>query len=697
MLEKKTFQPFVSAETSMKEFTLRAIIMGCVMGCLFGAATVYLALKAGLTVSASIPISVIAITLGRRFFGTTILENNIIQTTGSASESIAAGVAFTLPGFLFLSIGADGSSVGTPFFNYITILVLAIFGGLLGTLMMIPLRRSLIVKEHDTLPYPEGTACASVLKAGEKGGDVAKTAFLGVAVALVYAFLQRIFHVISEVPEYATSLKNKFFPAANVAAEISPEYLGVGYIIGPKIGGVLVAGGVLSWLVFNPLLATLIHDQTMIAEQLVKLGYLKDIHTAGGAGSWDPITHTFTDTASALYRAYIRQVGAGAVAAGGFITLLKTIPTIVSSFKESVGSIKDNKSNKETTKRTDKDLNVKVVLFGSIGLILLMAFIPMIPGDGIFNKLLLGVLVVVFGAFFVTVSSRIVGIIGSSNNPVSGMTIATVMATCLVFIGIGWTGKTYEPMVLVVGGMICIAAANAGATSQDLKTGYIVGATPRYQQLALFIGVIVSSVVIGLTVKILDTPTAEMAKQGIQHAIGSDKFPAPQATLMATLIKGILSFNLDWQFVFVGVALSVTMELCGINSLSFAVGAYLPLSTTLPIFAGSAVRGLVDWRKRKKNEKAEEDDLGNGSLFATGLVAGGALAGVAVALLTAGSDNIAAKLQQLSAEHGLNNLLGKAGYDLLGVCLFITMAFILFNTAMRKKTVLIIEQKEAII
>ena len=231
-----------------------------------------------------------------------------------------------------------------------------------------------------------------------------------------------------------------------------------------------------------------------------------------------------------------------------------------------------------------------------------MAFIPMIPGDGILNKLLLGVLVVVFGAFFVTVSSRIVGIIGSSNNPVSGMTIATVMATCLVFIGIGWSGKTYEPMVLVVGGMICIAAANAGATSQDLKTGYIVGATPKYQQIALFIGVIVSSIVIGLTVKILDTPTIEMAKQGIQHAIGSDKFPAPQATLMATLIKGILSFNLDWQFVFVGVALSVTMELCGINSLSFAVGAYLPLSTTLPIFAGSAVRGLVDWKKTKKHE-----------------------------------------------------------------------------------------------
>jgi putative OPT family oligopeptide transporter len=264
------------------------------------------------------------------------------------------------------------------------------------------------------------------------------------------------------------------------------------------------------------------------------------------------------------------------------------------------------------------------------------------------------------------------------------MTIATVMATCLVFIGIGWSGKTYEPMVLVVGGMICIAAANAGATSQDLKTGYIVGATPKYQQLALFIGAIVSSIVIGLTVKILDTPTIEMARQGITHAIGSDKFPAPQATLMATLIKGILSFNLDWQFVFVGVALAVTMELCGIKSLSFAVGAYLPLSTTLPIFAGGAIRGLVDWRKIKKEGVMEDDDLGKGSLFATGLVAGGALAGVAVALLTAGSDNIAAWLANFSAEHGLRNILGKAGYDLLGVLFFAAMAFILFQIAMKK-------------
>ncbi len=682
MSDEKVFKPFVSPETNMKEFSIKAIVMGCMMGCLFGAANVYLALKAGLTVSASIPIAVIAITLGKRFLRTTILENNIIQTTGSASESIASGVAFTLPGFLFLST-INGQSVGAGFFNYITILILAIFGGLLGTLMMIPLRRSLIVKEHGVLPYPEGTACAAVLKAGEKGGDIAKVAFWGVGVSMLYAFLQRILHVIAEVPAYTTQLTNKYFPSAKISGEITPEYLGVGYIIGPRIAGALVAGGVLSWLVLNPLLATLIHDQTMIASQLIKLGYLKDINTAGGPGGWNPVTHLFDDTSDALYRAYIRQVGAGAVAAGGFITLMKTIPTIISSFKESIGSIKDRSQGKSTL-RTEKDLSLKIVLFGSLALILLMAFIPMIPGDSIASKLLLGILVVIFGAFFVTVSSRIVGIIGSSNNPISGMTIATVMSTCLVFIGIGWSGKVFEPMVLVVGGMICIAAANAGATSQDLKTGYLVGATPRSQQIALFIGAIVSSLVIGITIKILDQPTTEMVQQGFTHAIGTNKFPAPQATLMATLIKGILSFNLDWQFVFVGVALAVVMELCGVNSLSFAVGAYLPLSTTLPIFAGGAVRGLVDWRKKRKGEIVTEDDLGKGNLFATGLVAGGALAGVIVALLIAGSESIAKKLELANLQNYLSRIFGEGWYQVIGVLFFAAMAFMLYRIALKK-------------
>jgi OPT family oligopeptide transporter len=682
MHEPTAFKPFIAPDKHVKEFSVKAIVTGCIMGCLFGAANVYLALKAGLTVSASIPIAVIAITIGRKLLKTTILENNIIQTTGSASESIASGVAFTLPGFLFLSM-VNGQSVGANFFNYITILILAIFGGLLGTLMMIPLRRSLIVKEHAVLPYPEGTACASVLKAGEKGGDIAKTAFVGLGIAMLYAVLQKVFHIIKDVPSYTTKLTNKYFPSAQVSGEITPEYLGVGYIIGPRIAGTLVAGSVLSWLVFNPLLATLIHDQTLIATQLIKLGYLKDINTAGGPGGWNPATHLFDDSASAIYRAYVRQIGAGAVAAGGFITLMKTIPTIISSFKESIGSIKNRKEG-NTQLRTEKDLSLKVVLFGSIALIVLMAFIPMIPGNSIGSKLLLGLLVVLFGAFFVTVSSRIVGIIGSSNNPISGMTIATVMSTCLVFIGIGWSGKTYEPMVLVVGGMICIAAANAGATSQDLKTGFLVGATPRNQQIALFIGAIVSSLVIGITIKVLDKPTADMIAQGYSHAIGTDKFPGPQATLMATLIKGILSFNLDWQFVFVGIALAVVMELCGVNSLSFAIGVYLPLSTTLPIFCGGAIRGFVDWRRKRRGELMAEDDLGKGNLFATGLVAGGALAGVIVALLIAGSENIAAKMQTINLESKIEHAIGADMYDLLGVICFALLGLLLYRTAMKR-------------
>lgn len=679
-MSDNNFKPFVPPGVQMKEFTLKSILLGCIFGIIFGAATVYLALKAGLTVSASIPIAVIAITLGRKFFNTTILENNIIQTTGSAGESIAAGVVFTLPGFLFLSDGG-----GTQFFNYFTILILAIFGGILGTLMMIPLRKSLIVKEHKTLPYPEGTACGDVLIAGEKGGDFAKTAFYGLGFAFAYAIFQKILHVIAETPEYMTKQASKFFPSAKISADITPEYMGVGYIIGPRIAGVLVAGGVLSWLALIPLLASLLPAET-IATQLVKIGYLANLQTPGGQGNWNPLTHTFTDYSAAVYYAYVRQIGAGAVAAGGFITLLKTIPTIISSFKGSLGAIKDGSENagtKGSVPRTEKDLSLKVVLFGSLALILLMAFLPQLPGDSIGKKLLVGLLVVVFGAFFVTVSSRIVGLIGSSNNPISGMTIATLMGTCLVFIAVGWTGKVYEPMALVVGGMICIAAANAGGTSQDLKSGYIVGATPMYQQLALFIGAIVSSIVIGLTVKFLDKPTADMIKHGvIDHAIGSSYYPAPQGTLMATLAKGILSFNLDWQFVLVGVFLSITMELCGVNSLSFAVGAYLPLSTTLPIFTGGAIRGLVDYKRKKDNKKVspEEEELGKGNLFATGLVAGGAVAGVIIAIL-AGFDKSAEVLAKLNNQEVLTNILGPGGYYIIGCAFFAFMGWYLYRTA----------------
>ena len=678
----KTFKPYVAPESNVAEFTAKSIIYGSLAGILFGCSTVYLALKAGLTVTASIPIAVIAITLGRRFLKTTILENNIIQTTGSAGESIAAGVVFTLPGFLFLSPGENGQSVGDAYFNYLTILILAAFGGMLGTLMMIPLRRSLIVKEHGTLPYPEGTACGSVLQAGEKGGVFAQTAFVGMGVAFGYALLQKLFHVIAEVPSYVTSQANKFWPSAATRAEITPEYLGVGYIIGPRISGVLVAGSVLAWWALNPLMATLVSPDT-IALQLVKLGNLADINTAGGYGNWDPKTHTFANYADALYRAYIRQIGAGAVAAGGFITLIKTIPTIVSSFKESVGSLKG--TTEVSVARTDRDLSFKVVLIGSVALVLLTALLPdnIMPGDNMLQKLIIGLLIVVFGFFFVTVSSRIVGLVGTSNNPISGMTIATLMGTCLIFTSVGWSGKFYEPLALVVGGMICIAAANAGGTSQDLKTGYIVGATPKYQQLALFIGAIVSSIAIGLVVQVLDTPTEELLaiNPNAQHAIGSDLYPAPQATLMATLAKGILSFNLDWQFVIVGVFIAVMIELCGLKALAFAIGLYLPLSTTLPIFAGGALKGFVDWRAERRGELKEDDELGRGSLFATGLIAGGALTGVFIAILAVLAGGF---MSSVSVEHKMVEIFGDGGYMLLGALFFIIMMSMLYRIATKK-------------
>jgi OPT family oligopeptide transporter len=677
--------PFIPASESPAELSVKAIVVGALFGVLFGAATVYLSLKAGLSVSASIPISVLAISLGRRFLNTTILENNIIQTTGSAGESIAAGVVFTMPGFLFLTEG-----IGADFFNYWTILTLAIIGGLVGTLMMVPLRRSLIVDEHGTLPYPEGTACASVLIAGERGGDFARTAYLGLGVAFLYAGLQKILHLIAEVPVWATKQTNRYFPSAQVAGEITPEYLGVGYIIGFRISAILVGGGFLAWLGLIPMLSSLVPGE-IIAAQLQKLGYLPDIARAGGPGGWDPATRTFSDTAAAIYRAYIRQIGAGAVTAGGFMTLLKTIPTIVSSFKASIGkstglAIAD--SQQRVVLRTDRELSGRTVVIGCVVLVAIMVLLPMIPGDTYLTKLLIAVLVLVFGFFFVTVASRIVGIIGSSSSPVSGMTIATVMGTALIFIGIGFTGRTYEPAVLVVGSLICVAAANAGATSQDLKTGYLVGATPRAQQVALFVGVIVSSIVVGATVKLLDTPTPDMVAQGIDHAIGTDKYPAPQGTLMATLIKGLLSFNLDWLFVLVGAVLAVVFELVGVSALAFAVGLYLPLSTTLPIFAGGCVKAFVDWRTKRSGtlaaHSAEDEDLSKGNLFATGLVAGGALAGVLVAGLSVNETAFNA-LKAVNLEPTLAGTLGEGGYMLLGALTFAGLAFGLGRVGLNKR------------
>jgi putative OPT family oligopeptide transporter len=673
----REFKPFIAPEASLAELTPKAVVAGALFGILFGASTVYLALKAGLTVSASIPIAVIAISLGRKFLKTTILENNIIQTAGSAGESIAAGVVFTLPGFLFLSTGPGGASIGAGYFNYWTLFTLALLGGILGVLMMVPLRRALIVKEHGELIYPEGTACASVLIAGEKGGDFARTAFQGVGIGMVFAILQKVFRVIAETPAWVSERTNKWLPNATVNGDITPEYMGVGYIIGPKIAGVLVAGGVMAWLGLIPLLSFLVPGDAVHA-QLVKLG------NASAAFGWDPATHTFGDTTNAIYRAYIRQIGAGAVAAGGFITLLKTLPTIYSSLRDSIRSMTE-KVGLGGVKRTERDLSFVTVVVGSLALVVVLVALPFIPGDTFFNKLFVAVLVIVFGFIFVTVSSRIVGIIGSSSNPISGMTIATLMATALIFVGLGWTGSAYEPMALVVGGMVCIAAANGGATSQDLKTGFLVGATPRAQQISLFVGAIVSAAAIGWTISILDTPTAAQAAAGIQHAIGQKGLDAPQGTLMATLIKGILSLNLDWVYVLVGAFISVTLELCGVKALSFAVGLYLPLSTTLPIFVGGAMKGLVDLVARRKGRAAEDAELGGGSLMATGLVAGGALTGVVVAILNVFAGDA---MKRWSVEEPMTRALGEGGYSLLGVAFFAVLAVLLYRAAQKPQPTL---------
>jgi len=658
---EKKFKPYVPDEQVVAEFSLKAIILGAIFGIIFGAATVYLALKAGLTVSASIPIAVLAIAVFKRIGKSTILENNIVQTIGSAGESVAAGVVFTIPALIYLASGEQ-------FFRYINIFTLAIVGGILGVLFMVPLRRSLIVKEHGTLPYPEGTACAEVLVAGERGGSMANKVFAGLGIAFLYKSLMSILGLWKDVPGYLAP-RTSSFPSASVSGEITPEYLGVGYIIGPRIAGVLVAGGVLSWLALIPLLSAYLPDATVFAD-LKKLGFSDGWIAGHSHAEW-------------FYRAYVRYIGAGAVAAGGLITLIRTLPTIIGAFRESFKSLRDMKAGVAPA-RTERDMPITYVILGSLALVLIVAVLPQLPsGGGIPGRLLMGLLVVVFGFFFVTVSSRIVGIIGTSSNPISGMTIATLMATCLIFVALGWTGDSYQAMALAVGGIVCIAAATAGATSQDLKTGYIVGATPLWQQIGLVIGVAVSTLVIGITLLKLD---ASMQFQGVTHAIGSEKMPAPQAALMATIIKGLLARDLPWGLVFVGAFISVVVELCGVRSLSFAVGVYLPLSTTAPIFVGGMVKALVD----KMSGVREESEVSSGMLYSTGLVAGGSLTGILIALLS-GVGKTTEDGRTISLIQYIINSVGVKGWehlggwaDLIGLAAFAVLCFLLLRAARQR-------------
>ncbi|MEW6322917.1 MAG: oligopeptide transporter, OPT family [Acidobacteriota bacterium] len=599
------FQPFVSDTQQMAEFTAKAIVLGVIFGIIFGASTVYLGLRAGLTVSASIPIAVLAISVLKKLGGSTILENNIVQTIGSAGESVAAGVVFTVPALIFLA------PHGPEYFNYAQITMLAFAGGILGVLMMVPLRRALIVKEHGVLPYPEGTACAEVLVAGERGGRLAALVFGGLWIGALWKSASWIFNLFRTEVGHSFS-RTGVFPNATVNVDISPEYMGVGYVIGPRIAGTMFAGGVLSWLVLLPLI-TIMGNAIPVPFPPITPAI------ANNPATGQPFLISEMSPGQ-IWSAYIRYIGAGAVLAAGLITLARTLPTIVSSAREGMKGLGAAMGGGQ--RRTERDLPMTIVIGGSLTLAALMAFVPGLPTQG---NLLASMLIVVFGFFFATVSSRITGLIGSSSNPVSGMTIATLIITCIIFVALGWTGDVYSPIALSVGAIVCIAAANAGNTSQDLKTGYIVGATPLYQQLGLAIGVVASIFVIGMTVLYLHRV----------FGIGSASVAAPQATLMATIIKGLLSQELPWGLVLVGVFVAVTLELCGIHSLSFAVGSYLPIATTAPIFAG----GLVRWWVERKTGVTSESDVSPGTLFSSGLIAGGSLAGILFAILV-GADII---------------------------------------------------------
>jgi putative OPT family oligopeptide transporter len=683
---KPAFRPFVPATESRPELTPRALILGAFFGVVFGAVTAYVGLRAGLTVAASIPISVLSISILRAFGRASILENNIVQTTGNAGQSIASGVIFTLPALVFLGFDLESSRI----------FALALFGGWLGVLFMIPLRRQLIVEEHGTLPYPEGTACADVLIAGERGGSFASRVFLGLGIGGLYTLFQNdgLFSLWPGSPHYEPDLgPQHLLKGASIRSDCTSEYLGVGYIIGARVAAVMFAGGVFSWLVLMPA-----------------------IHFFGSALTHPlyPATSLIRDMSpSELWSSYVRPMGAGAVACSGLITLIRTLPTIVSALTQALHK-GARKLDLARPSRTEDDLPPSVVFGGSALLaVLIFLFLQFRPVPGAYvgplANLAAALLIIVFGFLFVTVSSRIVGIVGSSASPVSGMTIATLMATSAIFLVKGWTAPAFGALAITVGGVVCIAASNAGDTSQDLKTGYLIGATPWKQQLALIFGVMVCIFSIGATLnamnrayeqfqrmsrpvalslaqlpsgvqnqgtftrdsipltsrdadnratqqltgtrqyillnaigsntlddgKYLYNPaTGQIEVQWIQ-GIGSERAAAPQGRLMATVINGILSRKLPWTLVLLGVALVIVVELLGVRSLTFAVGAYLSIATTLAIFVGGVMRWMVDRaiaRERARNGAAAgaeaESEISPGNLYASGLIAAGGIVGL---------------------------------------------------------------------
>jgi len=717
------FRPYVDSSETLAEFTIRAVLLGAFFGIVFGAVSVYVGLRAGLTVSASIPIAVLSVSILRAFGRATILENNIVQTTGSAGESLAAGVMFTLPALIFLGFGSE--------FTFWRIFPLALLGGWLGVLFMIPLRRQLIVKEHGNLTFPEGLACADVLVAGERGGSFAGRVFWGLGLGGVYTFCMNTFQMWNSQPENRPA----WLPGASFRMAITSEYLGVGYIIGPKVSGILFAGGVVSWLLIMPAIKFFgqLSGNTPIYPATIPIPLM---------------------TPDDLWRSYIRPMGAGAVAAAGLITLLRTMPTIISALRSGLKDMRSQSGkNAVAPSRIDDDMSMRTVVVGSIVIVammwVLLTFHPMQGANTTwYQNLFAGIFVVVFGFLFVTVASRISGLLGNSSNPVSGMSIATLMATCGIFFFAGWTAPNYSVLALTIGGVVCIAAAIAGATSQDLKTGYLVGSTPWKQQLGLLIGVTVSTIAIGGTLNLMNTglekyvpthvplnisslPTGvriernnfeyqgknyilinslgsyaipdgeylyDSSSQQIEvqwaQGIGSDKAPAPQARLMATVINGILNQRLPWRLVFMGVALVVAVEILGVRSLAFAVGSYLSIGTTAAMFAGGLVRYAIE---ASAKEKTEDSEASPGALYASGLIAAGGVFGLLAIVINLFQDPDLSSHVPHWLVAGLHlpwsptllsigpNFFPKiAGSSLVGIVMFLLLAVSLFISARKK-------------
>lgn len=594
-MDKKEFKPYIPADKITPEFTVASIVMGVILAVVFGAANAYLGLRVGMTVSASIPAAVISMAVIRVIMKKdSILESNMVQTIGSAGESLAAGAIFTLPA---LFLWAKEGVMDAP--SMVEIAIISVIGGLLGLLFMVPLRNALIVNEHGVLPYPEGTACAEVLLAGEKGGASAKPVFVGIGIAALFKFLVDGLGVVAGVVTAPIkALKTEF------SAEVYPALVGVGYICGHKISSFMFAGGLIGWFVCIPAIVTF-GGETIIYPGSVSIA---EMYAAGGA--------------SAIWSSYIRYIGAGAVAAGGIISLCKTLPLIVTTFKEAISGLKDGKADGNL--RTQQDLSMKVICIGVIAMIVLLWALPVIP-----VTLIGAIVIVVFGFFFATVSSRMVGLVGSSNNPVSGMAIATLLIATALLKVTGDVGAHGMQGAIAIGSIICIVACMAGDTSQDLKTGYILGATPKKQQIGEIVGTIVSGLAIGGVLFLLDKA----------WGFGSEAIPAPQATLMKMIVEGVMNENLPWALVFMGAFIAIAFEVIGISALPVAIGLYLPLELSSTIMIGGMVRMFVD-KKNAKAHKEENADASSGILFCSGMIAGEGLVGILLAVFAvAGIDS----------------------------------------------------------